>query len=146
MTKPRSTVATVAEVALSIGYGPTIADKLVGLFDKANKDIEGKSEDQISQQLHHERMKSEMLQVQAKAAFEFALANRIVTAREVEVEEYYEGTGSGGVGVNLAEQTLGVQGKGLKVTRRIVRLRGWPESPNGESSVETQASTEAKDS
>lgn len=146
MTKQRGTAATVAEVALSMTYGPKIADKIVGLFDKADQQIEGKSDDQIGQQLQHERMKSEMLQVQAKAAFEFALASRIVSATEVEVEEFYEGKGSGGVGIDLGEQTLGAHGKGSKITRRIVRLRGWPENPNGELSIETKSLIEEKKS
>ncbi len=144
MTK-KSGAAAVAEVALGISIGPWAAEKIVGLFDKTEHDLDGKSADEVSLQLRHEQVTSEMLQARAKAAFEFALANRIVSAKEVEIEEYFEGSGSGGIGVNVNEKTLGAHGKGARITRRIVRLRGWPDASGVDITVDPDALSKVHD-
>lgn len=45
-----------------------------------------------------EEIKSSVLQNQAKVEQELAIARRIETAEEVEIEEYYDLSGSGGAG------------------------------------------------
>ncbi|WP_437561282.1 hypothetical protein [Sorangium sp. So ce542] len=135
MSDKKNAATSMAEIALGMSLGPWVAERVVGLFKRADEELEGKNEEQIGLQLRHEQAKSEMLQAQAKAAFEFALANRIMSAREVEVEEFFEGSGAGGLGVNLEEKTLGAHGRGVKVTRRVVRLQGWPEAASAEVAV-----------
>jgi RNA 3'-terminal phosphate cyclase len=67
-----------------------------------------------------------MAERQAKVAQELALANRIDTAEEVEMEEFYDLSGSGQAGVSADGEGFkgGIGGKGQKVTKRIFRFKG----------------------
>ncbi len=73
-----------------------------------------------------EEIKSSVLQNQAKVEQELAIARRIETAEEVEIEEYYDLSGSGGAGFKGDDKgvTLGVNGEGRKVTKRIIKFKG----------------------
>lgn len=76
------------------------------------------------------RQKIELMQAAARAAQEHALAERIKFAEEVEIEEFYEASGGGDLGLkgDAKSQTaaFGAFGRGQKVTRRVVKLKGWP--------------------
>ncbi len=67
-----------------------------------------------------------MAERQAKVAQELALARRIESALEVEMEEFYDINGSGNAGLSSEGNTLsaGIGGKGQKVTKRIFRFKG----------------------
>lgn len=66
---------------------------------------------------------------QAKVEQELAIAQRINTAETVEIEEFYEASGKGGLNVQSSESgvTGCLSGEGSKVTRRIYRFNGWHE-------------------
>lgn len=74
-----------------------------------------------------EEIKSSVLQNQAKVEQELAIARRIENAEEVEIEEYYDLSGNGGVGLKGDDKgvTLGVNGEGRKVTKRIIKFKGY---------------------
>ncbi|MDT0631437.1 hypothetical protein [Rubrivirga litoralis] len=67
-----------------------------------------------------------MAERQAKVAQELAIADRIRTAEQVEIEEFYDVTGEGSVGATVDESalSLGAKGKGQKVARRVYRFTG----------------------
>jgi hypothetical protein len=67
----------------------------------------------------------QMAERQAKVAQELALARRIESANDVEIEEFYEISGAGHAGLKSTEGTIsaGVGGQGQKVTRRIYRFK-----------------------
>ena len=73
-----------------------------------------------------EEIKSSVLQNQAKVEQEPAIARRIDSAEEVEIEEYYDLSGNGGVGLKGDEAgvTFGLNGEGRKVTKRIIKFKG----------------------
>ena len=66
---------------------------------------------------------------QALIEQELAIARRIDNAEEVEIEEFYDLSGSGkaGVGINSSEGvtsvSAGISGEGKKVSRRIYRFK-----------------------
>ncbi|AGY82489.1 hypothetical protein [Carnobacterium inhibens] len=68
-----------------------------------------------------------MLEYQAKYAQELAISQRIASAEEVEIEEYYEGEGEGSLGLKAKEGkvALGASGSGRKVTKRVYRFTGF---------------------
>jgi hypothetical protein len=72
---------------------------------------------------------AQMQASQAKVAQELAIAQRINTANVVEIEEYFDASGKGGLNVNLSESevTGGISGEGRKVVKRIYRFTGWHE-------------------
>ncbi len=68
----------------------------------------------------------QMIERQAKAAQEVSIAGRILTAEEVEIEEFYEASGEGKAGIDADEESIsvGMSGKGNRVTRRVYRFKG----------------------
>ncbi|KAB1086281.1 hypothetical protein F4V91_07430 [Neorhizobium galegae] len=63
---------------------------------------------------------------QARIAQELAIAHRITNAETVEIEEFYDKSGSGqaGLGVNEAGLNLGLRGDGKSVVKRIYKFTG----------------------
>ncbi len=72
---------------------------------------------------------AQMEEAQARVAQELAIAQRINTAQQVEIEEVYEASGKGGLTANVTEGNIsgGLSGEGRKVTKRIYRFTGWHE-------------------
>ncbi|MCI1013311.1 hypothetical protein HWE04_05575 [Herbaspirillum sp. C7C2] len=73
-----------------------------------------------------QEIEMKMAEAQARVAQELALASRIETAEEVEMEEYYDTSGEGSLGVQATEGTLslGASGSGRKVSKRVFRFKG----------------------
>ncbi|WP_417914735.1 hypothetical protein [Candidatus Electronema sp. JM] len=73
-----------------------------------------------------EEIKASVLQNQAKVEQELAIARRIDSAEEVEIEEYYDFFGHGGIGLNgdSVGVTFGLNGEGRKVTKRVIKFKG----------------------
>ncbi|MCG5105038.1 hypothetical protein [Oceanobacillus alkalisoli] len=74
-----------------------------------------------------QEIENRISEYQARVAQELAIAKRIETAAEVEIEEFYDNSGSGGVGLQSGSEggfNLGVNGNGRKVTKRIYRFNG----------------------
>jgi hypothetical protein len=67
-----------------------------------------------------------MAENQARVAQEVAIARRIETAEEVEIEEFYDYSGEGHVGLKTDGETLGVGvgAAGKRVSRRVYRFKG----------------------
>ena len=118
-----------ALVATTPIIGPSAAALL-----RASQDSKKASESNDLQVLtdEAERQKVELLmaEMQARVAQEMAIAQRIQSASEVEIEEYYEGSGEGNAGITAKEGavTFGVSGRGSKVTRRVYRFKGRNEN------------------
>ena len=97
-----------------------------GVLDDARSEL---SQEQDTKQLAIEAQKLEIklreMEASAKAAQEIAIARRIESAERVEIEEYYDTTGTANLGLS-ADSTikLGVSGSGRLVSRRIVRFHG----------------------
>jgi hypothetical protein len=63
---------------------------------------------------------------EAKVAQELAIAERITTALEVTIEEFYQYKAEGAVGTKIdgTKVNIGASGSGQRVTRRIYRFNG----------------------
>lgn len=79
--------------------------------------------------MRRQEINSKFLKAQGKVAQEFAIARRINTAEEVKIEEFYNTSGSGEVGVSANEDGafVGAQGSGEKVTKRVYTFKGYRE-------------------
>lgn len=62
---------------------------------------------------------------EAKVAQELAIADRISSASEVTIEEFYEYKGEGKAGVDLAKSDVGFSGSGQRIAKRIYSFRGF---------------------
>lgn len=120
------------EVALEavVAATPLIGAPVAAII-RASKDSERASETNdlqvLTEEAARQRVELQMAEMQAKVAQEMAIAQRIQSAAEVEIEEYYEGTGEGNVGIKTKDGaiSLGASAKGNKVTKRIYRFKGY---------------------
>jgi len=103
-----------------IGVDPLITE-LASRIIKASEKTSSSEEEFIKQ-----KKELALLEDQAKVAQEVAIANRIESATEVEIEEYYGNIGDGTVGVSSREGavTLGVGGSKQNVTKRVYKFSG----------------------
>jgi hypothetical protein len=82
--------------------------------------------DMLRAEAERQELTMRMAERQAKVAQELALARRIETAEDVEMEEFYDVSGSANAGIKAGEDsvTVGLSGHGQKVTKRIFRFKG----------------------
>ena len=94
----------------------------------------------IDEEAKRQALELQMAHAQAKVAQEIAIARRIENAKEVVLEEYYEGESEGKVGLsgNEAGMSLGVSGSGRKVTKRIYRFIGGENFVNEKNTYESE--------
>ena len=73
-----------------------------------------------------QELQMQMAEAQAKVAQEIAIAKRIELAEEVEIEEFYDTSGEGNLGLKADAKSvaLGASGSGRKVTKRIYKYSG----------------------
>ncbi|EKT54607.1 hypothetical protein [Providencia rettgeri] len=85
--------------------------------------------DELNEKAKKVEIESKALLSQAKVEQELSIARRIMCAQEVEIEEYYDINGKGGVGLKTEQggTTLGVSGEGSKVTKRVIKFSGFNE-------------------
>jgi hypothetical protein len=121
--------ATVAEGVGFAGLG--VAGLITLLVKKATAETEAASNisgvDAVRLEAERQHFTLRMAELQAKVAQEVAIAHRIEVAQEVEIEEFYDASGEGHVGIHANPETLGfgAGGAGRKVTRRVIRFKGF---------------------
>ncbi|MBP2311902.1 hypothetical protein [Azospirillum soli] len=103
-----------------IGGMASAGTSVAAASDKGMEDLKVEVEKQML------RMKFE--EHQAKVTQEIAIAVRIENAEEVEIEEFYDSSGKGNIGLNVDKTagsgSFGLGGEGRFVTKRIVRFKG----------------------
>jgi len=90
-------------------------------------DIEDDSTiDALEQEERRQMITSNVIQAQARTEQEFAIARRIDNAEVVEIEEYYDLSGNGSVGVsaNQSKVSLGLSAEGRRISKRIYKFKG----------------------
>lgn len=125
------TIKLVFEKALEVMVKTTpIIGGVAGVLLESAKDADIASESgdiaKLTQEAKRQEISLQMAKMQAQVAQELAIAHRIENAEEVEIEEYYEGTGKAGAGLSTegasASFTLGADGR--KVVKRVYRFTG----------------------
>lgn len=104
-----------------------ILDTTLKSVNKANKVVVEGNIDKVEKEARLQEIESRISEFQAKVAQELAIARRIENAVEVEIEEFYDTSGKGAVGVQANSESginLGLNGSGRKVTKRIYRFKG----------------------
>lgn len=131
----KTKMETALEVA-KVAVNPT--GYLISLIVGAATNAVSKSEDLTNKgELEPLRLEAErqeislrMAESQARVAQEIAIARRIETAEEVEIEEFYDYSGEAHAGLKTDGQTLGIGlgGSGKRVSRRVYRFKGRAEA------------------
>ena len=116
-----------------IGQVINIADKYLTDTHKPNVSIT-----ELEQSAMEAKITAEVLTNQAKVQQEQAIATRILLAEVVEIEEYYDISGQGNLGLSAdgASETitLGASLQGKKISKRVIKFSGF----NNNVSEETQ--------
>jgi hypothetical protein len=100
--------------------------------EKAVEKIQGMSDliiTELKVELARQELLSQIAQAQSRVAQELAIATRINTAEVVEIEEFCDTSGKGGISATLKEESLsaGITGEGRKVTNWVYKFTGWHE-------------------
>jgi hypothetical protein len=110
---------------------------IVGLIwsivENSSKETEAAShgtKDEFHAEVAKQTVRLQLAKLQAQVAQEMAIASRIETAEEVEIEEFYETSGKGHAGASFDQKagtvSIGAGAEGLRVTKRIYHFKGGP--------------------
>ena len=126
-------VAEAARIALNpSGYLiGKLVERVVGV-EITQEEIDKTPIAELEIEARKQELAIAMASAQAKVAQELAIAKRIEHAEEVEIEEFYDVSGEGGVGLKSQPDsvTLGLSGSGKKVTRRVIKFRSFSTASN----------------
>lgn len=109
------------------GYLIDIAlKKSMETFSSSTSDIDITPE-ALNDEAIKANIQSTVLAEQAKVEQEISIAKRILIAEKVEIEEFYDTYGSGGIGAKAEADkfSFGAHGEGKKVTKRIIKFKGF---------------------
>lgn len=129
MVDKEKAIKNVLKFGTLAAVNPVAAILLKGtelLAEQAKEVGENGSVEDLSKLVQKQELSYKTMEMNAKMAQEYAISQRIATAEEVEIEEYYEGEGNGSLGLNgrEGEVSLGAFGSGRKVSKRVYRFIG----------------------
>jgi len=83
--------------------------------------------DELQDQTRRKEFEMAMARDEARVAQELAIAERILVAEEVEIEEFYDTSANGSLGIKAEGQTItaGASGGGKRVVKRVYKFRGF---------------------
>lgn len=114
--------------AASIALNPTgyLIRKIASNVTEEPANAKTSKLEELRIEAERQALEMKMAEAKARVAQELALAQRIETAEEVEMEEFYETAADGKAGVGIQGEGLsaGISGSGRKVTKRIFRFKG----------------------
>ncbi|MBN3146056.1 hypothetical protein [Pectobacterium brasiliense] len=121
----------------SIGFGATgvvieiAVRKAIEAFTQKSDDA-SKTSTELLDEAQKAEIKSAVLQTQAKVQQELSIARRILIAEEVEIEEFYDVSGSANAGAKVSKESasIGLQGDGRKITKRVIKFKGFNSQTN----------------
>jgi len=118
---------TVDVLKMALNPSGYLIEKMMNKNAEAfDAESEKSSIQKLKEDALREEIKASVFLNQAKVEQELAIARRIDSAEEVEIEEYYDLSGNAGAGLKADEKgvTLGVNGEGRKVTKRVIKFKG----------------------
>lgn len=109
-----------------IGTTSAIVDVLTEIIKVKIEVPKDSTAEKINEEVAKQNIALELAQQQARVAQELAIALRIETADEVEVEEFYDNAGEGNIGLKGSKEgvSLGIGGSGRKIVKRIYKFKG----------------------
>ena len=111
---------------IDLFYKPLLWTVLEKSISKLSETDEKGTTQELKEESFRQEIKSRAMQAQAKVEQELAIARRIDSAEEVEIEEYYDTSGKGTAGLQTDGSTasVGIGGEGRRVTKRIIKFKG----------------------
>lgn len=108
------------------GIASLVIETIIDSSKRSQDIIDNGNDKEIEDEIKRRKAETKILEMEAKISQEVAIAKRIENAIDVEIEEYYEGSGSGKAGASKDEKgiNVGLSGEGKKVTKRIYKFKG----------------------
>lgn len=107
------------------GYGTA---QLLNQIIKSSSENQQKNDTnlyELEEEVVRQQMYEKINEAKARVAQEVAIAERIQNAETVEIEEFYDFSGKGSLGLDIEETiSLGLKASGQKVTRRVYKFNG----------------------
>lgn len=124
-----------------------ITELLTKTYKENLDEVDNQSLDQLKEIASKQEISDRLSESQAKVLQELAIARRIETADEVEIEEYFDTIGEGNIGVQTNDEKInvGAGGAGRKVVKRVYRFKGWSQEIAEEIEKEIVKFTEKKE-
>ncbi|TBD81033.1 hypothetical protein [Rhizobium ruizarguesonis] len=134
-SEPTTKIAAIAAEAVfdaaklfASSLGP-LSGIIVRTAENSSKEIEAAAEkgiDELRNEIAKQELRLSFDLQQSKIAQELAIAHRITYAETVEIEEFYDRSGSGQAGLGVTESgiNLGIKGDGKSVVKRIYKFSG----------------------
>lgn len=125
-----SIMEIAARVALEMNPVTSLILKATeSTIEKSNAVMEKGSIEELKAEAMRQEISLKMAKEQARVSQEIAIARRIDTAEEVTIEEFYDTSGEGNVGLKTSQEAVsfGVNGSGKYVTKRVYKFKGWHE-------------------
>ncbi len=97
------------------------------IVETYSKDSSSKPSSELQEQALKAEIESRILLSSAQVEQEMAIARRIDSAEEVEIEEFYDTSGKGNLGLKTDGESVGIGlgAEGRKVTKRIIKFKGY---------------------
>lgn len=123
---------------LAVGDPLSTISAALSAAQEAVKSSENQDDKQFEKIVSRQTALIEFQAQLARVAQEVSIAQRIALSDEVEIEEFYDTSGKGNVGVksDASNLSLGASGEGRKVTKRIIKFSGWNPIVNTENGEE----------
>lgn len=132
-----ATAGVAAVVVPGLGIVGPLSAIAAALYNSQSeiKEAEKSSLDALKEEAKKQQILMEFQALQAKVAQEVAIAHRIGVSTEVEIEEFYDTSGKGNLGVKTDPTSIevGLGGEGRRVTKRIIKFKGWSEQHESDS-------------
>lgn len=135
-----TTIASIAGKAALDAIVPGYVKAIYSALSDSQSEVKAAESEglaSLEEEAKKQRIVMEFQAHQARVAQELAIAERIASSHEVEIEEFYDGSGKGSLGLKTEGEsiTLGASGEGRRVTKRVIRFTGWGagDKPNGEA-------------
>ena len=135
-----ATIASIAGKAALDAIVPGYVKAIYSALSDSQSEVKAAESEglaSLEEEAKKQRIVMEFQAHQARVAQELAIAERIASSHEVEIEEFYDGSGKGSLGLKTEGEsiTLGASGEGRRVTKRVIRFTGWGpgDKPNGEA-------------
>jgi hypothetical protein len=109
--------------------GP-IAGAMIQAVKNAKDAVDGGDIGRLGHEVQRQELALRMAELQARVAQELAIAQRIESAAEVEIEEYYEAGGEGSIGFRPGPGggVVGGSASARRVSKRVFRFIGTRET------------------
>lgn len=106
-----------------------LTGKIIDAMTKSSIAVDVASEkgaSALQEEVNKQNIKMQFELQQARIAQELAIAHRIINAEFVEIEEFYDNSGSGQIGLRVEKDSaiLGLGAEGKSITKRIYQFKG----------------------